>query len=251
MILVTINGQSYSVCSEWKDLNISKAAELHKIPMPETLRNCYTVAVQAAGMPEKDAEIRLDEAERQITIEDQHKHFPGYFLSVIACLSDIPEAVLRQTDVNSIKAIYQTYMKQFVEGVHFIPAGFTAMDIESFEFDGETFLLPKSKKVFGVDVPMVDVSALEFTESADLMVYMARIEKDKDINTIANLISILCRPEGEKYNEEVSLARAERFKGLTMDVVWGVFFSLITPLIILSQSALISSLQAEKEILQN
>lgn len=244
MIQVTINDQPYLVCSDWKDLTIGKASELHKIRMPETLRNCYTVAVQAAQMPEKDAEIRLDEAERQITIEDQHKHFPRYFSEVIACLSDIPETVLRQTDVNSIKALYNTYLQQFVEGVHFIP-NFQTKDIKSFEFEGETFFLPVSKKVFGVDVPMVDISALEFTESADLMVYLARIEQDKDVTMIANLVSILCRPEGEKYVEEISLQRAEMFKNLTMDVVWNVFFSLIAPLVILSQSVLISSLEKE------
>ena len=64
----------------------------------------------------------------------------------------------------------------------------------------------------------------------------------------ANLIAILCRPEDkstgkmEKYNEDVSVKRAERFTELNMKTVFNVFFCLNQGIIISRQSMTISSL---------
>jgi hypothetical protein len=237
MINIKINDQPFQVCYSWKDVTIERAGKLHAIKMPPALRKCYEAALSGN-------EKKIDEVEKEITIEDQHKRFPKYFADVLVCLSNIPEDMIQKTDIISIKTVYHTYLKQFVEGVNFNPQH-DPVDIKSFDFEGETYWLPVDKKIFGQPVPMVDVSALEFAESADLMVYVSKIAEDKDLTKIANLIAILCRPQGEKYNEDVSLVRAEKFKSLDMDTVWNVFFSLITPLVILSQSVLISSLVAQ------
>lgn len=247
MISLIINGQSYQIVSEWADVTLSKAAELYALKMPESLRHVYDVTLRSTGLTTDEIEEKITEAEKLISIEDQHKHIPRYFSLVVMTLSDIPTEVIRQTDVISMKSLYHTFLKKFVEGVHFIPSDYAHKEIGEFEHEGVVYKLPVNKTIFGQSVPMADISALEFTESADLMIYLTKLQQERDLSRIANLIAILCRPEGEEYVEEVSLERAERFKNLPMDVCWNVFFSLITPLVIFAQYEQIYFLQKEME----
>ena len=242
MIKVEIGGTHYRVCSEWSDVTVQKASDLLKHRIPDSLKAVYDLAFTPMTGTVEDHVRAVEEKEQSISFEDQHKNIPLFFSRVIEALSDIPGEVLNKISVHSIKTIYHSYLRKFVEGVWYFPSEFQPMDLTSFEFDGETYYLPTSGNVFGEKVPLVDVTALEFCESADLQVYVSRMTADKDFSRIANIVSILCRPKGEKYNETVSLARAEKFKGLPMDIVWSVFFSLIRPSVILSQYGQISFL---------
>jgi len=83
---------------------------------------------------------------------------------------------------------------------------------------------------------MIDVSALEYSESADLMTAFSSLSGGaKDYSRLPMLVAILCRPKGEPYDEEAAIQRSETFESLTMDVVWSVFFSLSIPAIISRQ----------------
>ena len=73
-------------------------------------------------------------------------------------------------------------------------------------------------------------TVFEFSEAADLELFSKDLAGGKH-ERAANIISILCRPKDksgkiEKYDEDVSLKRAESFKSLNMDIVWEVFFCL-------------------------
>ena len=69
------------------------------------------------------------------------------------------------------------------------------------------------------------ISTIQFTEAADLDLYMRDLD-DKNYSVLANIVSIICLKEGEEYDEEVCLKRAEKFKDVTMDIAWDVFFYL-------------------------
>lgn len=241
MKIVRIKDTQYRVACDWSDLTIRQAATLCSIPMPESLRAVYDIALKPTDNEDEKSK-KILEAEMDITPEDQFKNIPLYFSAVIAAISDIPVEVLEKTDINSIRTIYHNYGKLFVEGIHYFPAEYLPKQIKCFDFEGECYLLPVSKKVFGMEVPMVDMTAMEFTESSDLMVHMSKMSKDRDFSRISNMVAIICKKPGEEYNEEVSLERAERFMDLKMDVCWDVFFSLITPLIILNQYVQLSFL---------
>ena len=240
MIILKINEVMYSIASDWTDVTVSQAASLLNLKMPDSLKELYDIQMKPGDLTPEQHDFKISQAEDAMSLVDQYKNIPRYFSRVIETLSNIPAGVLRRVDVNSIKALYHTYVRKFVEGVHYFPADYQYKDIGSFEFDGVKYLLPVDKKIFGQAVPMVDVTALEFSESADLMIYMARLSKDRDFSRVANMVSILCRPEGEQYDEGIALQRAEQFQNLTMDVCWNVFFSLITPLIIANQYVQIS-----------
>lgn len=243
MILLKIGEQQYRVAGGWEDITIRQASDLLAIPMPDKLRKMYTAGMTPGTKPE-EAEKLAQAIIDSITLHERHKEFPKYYSKCIEVLSDIPGKVLSKTSVSSIVPLYMIYVQKFVEGIHFFPADYDYKEVTGFELDGVTYQLPVDRKIFGQSVPMVDVTALEFAESADLMIHTARLTDDRDFGRVANMIAILCRQKGEPYDEEVSLKRAEVFRdNLKMDVAWNVFFSLITPLIIAGQSMLISSLE--------
>lgn len=92
--------------------------------------------------------------------------------------------------------------------------------LSSFDFEGETYLLPKfSADGFGGEMPMAEETADTFAESNDL--YLAC---ENALDNMPLIVAILCRPEGEEYDEKVARERAEAFKRLPMSVALEVFF---------------------------
>lgn len=246
MVTVKVNGAGYRVASEWSDITISQAGALLDITLPDVLRKIYALYRNEEGLKDEEIMERIEQAGESISFEEQYKGLPKFYSRVLEVLSDIPGDVLNRTDVISISTIYRTYLSQFIDGLWVRPA-YEHREITFFDFEDRRYYLPEDREVFGTVVPMVNITALEFTESADLMIQATRMGTDRDFRRIANLISILCRPkngdERETYNEVVCLARAEKFLELKMDVAWDVFFSLITPLIIAGQYVQICSLE--------
>ena len=239
MLTVKVNDNLFEVCESWKDITIAKAVELYKIKLPEKLKDIYNLTYYSR-LPEKEKEVTLKELQAKITDEDNHKHFPRFYASALEILSNIPHDIIMKTDVISVKALYFEYLQKFVEGIFFFPQ-YEFKPITSFEFKGETYCLPMSREVFGTEVPMADITAMEFIESADML--SAATSLQKDLSKLATLVAIICRPKGEKYDEKTAIKRTGEFQELTMDVVWNVFFSLAVPLITWHQLEAMSSLR--------
>lgn len=244
MVTLKINEQDYEAVHEWKDLTIEQVAKVAKIAMPVKIRKTYDVIFKSNLEPDKK-EAKIDEINKTITEKEDIKEFPAFYARVMEHLTNIPMEVILKTDYMSIKEFYYQYLQQFIEGIHYFPIGYENKDIVSFDFEGETFMLPTTKEVFGVPVPMVDLTALEFVESADLMLEISAMNKDRDATKLGNVLSILCRPEGEEYDEDTCLERAVKFQKLTMDVVWDVFFSFMKPMVFSLQFAQMSFLEDE------
>ena len=93
-------------------------------------------------------------------------------------------------------------------------------EFEKFEFEGVEYRMPLSiNDGFGGVMPMAEVTAEEWAESNDL-----RIASSNPIEYAHLIVAILCRPEGEKYNERVARERAEQFKQLPCSLAFDVFF---------------------------
>lgn len=244
MVTLKINGETYEAVHEWKDLTIAQVAKVAKISMPNKIREVYDIIFKSTLDAEKK-DAKIDEINSTITEKEDIKEFPAFYARVMEHLSNIPMEVILKTDYMSIKEFYYRYIQKFVEGIHYFPVDYEHKDIMSFDFDGETFRLPTTKEIFGVPVPMVDLTALEFVESADLMLEITEMNNQRDVTKLGNILSILCRPEGEEYDEDTCLERAVKFQDLTMDVVWNVFFSFMKPLVISLQLGQMSFLEEE------
>lgn len=116
---------------------------------------------------------------------------------------------------------------------------------DGFDFEGVHYTMPlTAADGFGGTMPMADVTAEEWAESNDL-----RIACEHSTDYMHLIVAILCRPEGEKYNERVARERAERFKNLPCSVGLDVFFCKLSRMNTLASLTLdyLESLQAEEK----
>lgn len=93
-------------------------------------------------------------------------------------------------------------------------------EFEGFDFEGVHYRMPLSiADGLGGVMPMADTTAEEWAESNDL-----RIASAHPAEYMHLIVAILCRPEGEAYNERVARERAEKFKQLPFTIALDVFF---------------------------
>jgi hypothetical protein len=96
--------------------------------------------------------------------------------------------------------------------------------IKSFEWNGVEYHLPKmTADGFGGLLPMAEETAESWAESNDL-----HIASENPYECMPLIVAILCRPEGEPYNELTARQRSEVFKQLPVSIAFEVFFCKLT-----------------------
>lgn len=136
-------------------------------------------------------------------------------------------AVLAGFDVSAADALSDEEVIRFAPNFElgvlrplFQMGAYTPKEFEGFDFEGIHYNMPLSiSDGFGGVMPMAEVTAEEWAESNDL-----RIATANPFEYMHLIVAILCRPEGEKYNEHVARERAELFKQLPCTVALDVFF---------------------------
>lgn len=219
-----------NICDQWSDLTLHQGVELYKIGnrFPDAVKKMYELSI---GEQNDEVTQKMTEYENSLTDEQKIKHLPTLYGELMALLTDIDSSIINQLMPDQRTLFYQQYLSRFVIGILNFPIDLNIKQIASFEFKGETYYLPTTQKFkignVPIERPMNNVTAIEFTEAADLQLAEKQLEGGR-IETLSNIIAILCRPKGEPYNEAVSLQRAELFmQELTMDIAWEVFFCLV------------------------
>lgn len=238
MVIIRVAGNDYQCFDNWEEMTCGEGIELSKVAqlIPQTLKSIYTEIQKGEDNPEY---LKLLEG---ITTEERIKDFPLFYGKVLKVLTNIPEEIIQHIDYASRTVFYNAYCQQFVFAVLFYPVNYVLKRIDYFNLNGNRYEMPDTKTILGHDKPMSNVTALEFSEVADLQVFAHGLQGGK-FEVAPNIISILCRPKGEKYDEQTCLDRAEEFKQLPMSVVWEVFFCLIELMTISKQHTVISLLQ--------
>ena len=206
--MIEINDKQYHI-KDWDTLTISEAEQLTDIELPEKMEALYT-----AGTKEK-----FEEVQKTITVKDEIA-FGNYSGKVLKIMSDIPDELIKYMQYFERNDLYEYYCREKIISLLGTP-NHKPEEIESFEFNGETFLLPKSLKVFDKYLPGHSEKSLTFVEGQGL--FRAYVDTQEKGN-LRMLIAIYCRPEGEEYNEQKAIERAEQFGELPMSVAWEVFF---------------------------
>lgn len=117
-------------------------------------------------------------------------------------------------DAFELKVIRPLYMIGLYE-----PKG-----IKSFEWEGVEYHLPKmTADGFGGLLPMAEETAESWAESNDL-----HLASENPYECMPLIVAILCRPEGEPYNELTARQRSEVFKQLPVSIAFEVFFFKLT-----------------------
>jgi len=249
MIQVSILDKQYNLLNTWEDITLERFQRLCAVKIPdkysEYLKACFS---EKEGIYER--------ALSELSNKDLVKTFPEYFGEVIFTLSDIPKETIDRLHRILRERLYETYLYPFVVStVAGIPLQFEGDKLirsprenkTSFKFEGDRYIFPKSLVYGSIEVPMYNETILTFSEASDIEVAISEWGS-KGVDSVAQMIAVYCRKEGEQYNPEAVLERIPKFKNLPMTVVWEVFFY-ITELGARSAVAmLLYSAQLEKAI---
>ena len=225
MYVITIDNKTYKTVSAWSEMKLKDAEAVFNIVMPEKLRDYYNLLLSN----DDDKQKKL--AELIFTKQELEKDFPLFYGQVICALSDVPDRKMQFVKRISREEIYRfksgdgVSCMSVVMGVMKEPFDFKPKGLKSFEWQGETLLMPETRKILGIERPLANESAITFCESADLLINSEKVEQGK-YKSMANIIAILCRPKDEQYDEAKSLKRADTMGELSMDIVWEIFFCL-------------------------
>ena len=110
--------------------------------------------------------------------------------------------------------------------------------IESFELEGKTYMFPKEflkRNTFG-----------DYIESTHLDSTI-KMMKHGRFDVLPEQMAILCREVGEEYDDDIIPEKTEKFRELTMDIVWEFSFFLTMQSIKLTRTFQ-TSLMKEEEV---
>lgn len=249
MYLVDVNQVTYRLKEAWHEITINQSIEIMKVinKMPERLREYYDLILKKQT---KEVKAKIEKWNDSVTVEERKKTFPAFYGRMLFKLSSVPQKVVDRIDWQGRTNIYHFKIgegiscESVVIGLLSFPFDYKVQGIKSFKLNGETLLLPSTKTVLGKDKPMADEQAIVFTESADLEIFSEKLASGI-YEYATNIVSILCRPKGEEYDEDKSLKRAEKMGKLSMDIFWEVFFCIIKRSILLNRDMITCLLDRE------
>lgn len=193
---MTLNKKKQTLKTNWTEITLNEAVSICSLELPE-----IDITDPAAWM--------------------SHTR---YCRDVIAILSDMSSADLDRTNANDILTYFTTFLLPIVVDLHSVtPVSYEPEYIKSFEFGGVTYMLPESLRIESDVLPMYSSQTVDFIESSNIMAMIAEL-KEKGINYMSMVVAIVCRPDGEKYDEKTAFERSKQFSELPMSVVWEVFF---------------------------
>tara|TARA_R100001443_G_scaffold38135_2_gene51660 strand:+ start:1453 stop:2133 length:681 start_codon:yes stop_codon:yes gene_type:complete len=188
MLEIKIQDKNYEIPTEWGDM---------------TLEYWYGLYAIINKYNKRDEEGNIIEAEHStVEVLKMNKEIFMY-------LTGIKERQMNNLDLDSVNVAINTFAGTLEE---YKPKG-----IQKFELDGETYYFPKEflkRNTFG---DYIEATHLEST---------IKIMKHGKFDVLPEQMAILCRAAGEEYDDDIIPEKTEKFKKLTMDIVWEFSFFL-------------------------
>ena len=191
MIEIQIKEEKYEIPTEWKDITLEYWCGLYNIIKK------YTETAED-GENKENVEPKVDEVKALRMNKELFKYVTG-----------INDNILNQLDLESVNAAVGTIGQMMEE---YKPKG-----IDRFEFDGEVYFFPKEflkRNTFG-----------DYIESTQLDATIQMMKHGK-FDVLPEQMAILCRKIDEEYDDDIISSKSDKFKKLTMDIVWEFSFFL-------------------------
>jgi hypothetical protein len=189
MLIVAINGTDYNVPSGWADVSLSAYiaySKLPKLPQYESI----------ADMPD----------------HVYYGELIPHFCKSIAALTDIPQDVLMQCDIDQLERLYTTLMGQLkTPEYRYKP---------SVKITGETWFFPERfmlKSTVGEYVEAAQLEKVAFENEQNIMEVMPKIA------------AYLLKKDGEQgkgLDDAIIAQRTPLFALMPMSVAWDLYFFL-------------------------
>ena len=209
MIEIKIQDKKYEIPTEWKDITLNYWCGLYQII------NKYNKRDEEGNVVEhKHTEVELLRMNRDIFMY----------------MTKINENHMNMLDIESVDNAVTTFSSVLQE---YEPKG-----IESFELEGKTYMFPKEflkRNTFG-----------DYIESTHLDSTI-KMMKHGRFDVLPEQMAILCREVGEEYDDDIIPEKTEKFRELTMDIVWEFSFFLTMQSIKLTRTFQ-TSLMKEEEV---
>ncbi len=188
MIQIKIQDESYDIPTNWKDMTVRYWCGLYAIINQYNKRDENGEIVE-----EEHSEVQLLKMNRDIFMY----------------LTGLNQNEMEKLDVDSVNAAITAFSGTLEE---YKPKG-----IDRFELEEEVYLFPKEflkRNTFG---DYIESTHLEST---------IEIMKHGRFDVLPEQMAILCRRVGEEYDDDIIPSKTEKFKELTMDIVWEFSFFL-------------------------
>lgn len=204
-----INNITYSCPTRWQELPISDAVKLQALvkELPDAVADHFR---SLAGPEEEIIPVQGDNIPALL----------DFWRKALHALSGCPLPVLDKTADTDVHALGEHCLTLFVFSLLAAPL-YRPEGLEIFDTDGERLVIPASgTDALGNTVPLSGITAKEFCEASD-------ITAADDLALAPLLLAVLCRPEGEPYDEERAKARAREMNGLPMSIYLEVYTRLM------------------------
>ncbi len=188
MIQIKIQDESYDIPTNWKDMTVRYWCGLYAIINQYNKRDENGEIVE-----EEHSEVQLLKMNRDIFMY----------------LTGLKQSEMEKLDVDSVNAAITAFSGTLEE---YKPKG-----IDRFELEEEVYLFPKEflkRNTFG---DYIESTHLEST---------IEIMKHGRFDVLPEQMAILCRRVDEEYDDDIIPSKTEKFKELTMDIVWEFSFFL-------------------------
>jgi hypothetical protein len=188
MVEIKIQDSSYDIPTEWRDMTLRYWCGLYAVI------NKYN---------ERDEEGNL--------VEVEHSDVQTLKINrdIFMYLTGLKESQMQELDIQSVTDAVNAFSSAVTE--------YKPLGVEKFNQDGDTYYFPKEflkRNTFG---DYIEATHLEST---------VKIMKHGRFDVLPEQMAILCRKAGEEYDDDVIPEKTEKFKELTMDIVWEFAFFL-------------------------
>lgn len=196
MVTLDIDGKKYEVPTEWKDITLDYWCGWFDI-----------IKINEQKHKSKLKEGEFDETkpfDKISTVEMLKMN-----TEIFQYITKIDDKTLQMCDVDSVSRAMELIGKVTEE---YQPIG-----MDGFMFEEEKYFFPKEA--------MFNNTFGDYIESTQLDMTIENM-KHGIFDVLPEQMAILCRKAGEEYDEDVIDKKTERFKLLTMDIIWEFSFFL-------------------------
>ena len=207
MINLTIGNEKCKIPENWGEINLNDYSKLYSIINENKFEDSSNYQDSIGNVDWTEEQEKALEAEKNL-------HNIKLNQKVFAELTGIDKAIIAKVDAKEMGETLQL-MTNFLnaDNEKRIEEGKRS----SFEYKGKKYFFPVAKmetSTFG-----------DFIEAAQLDMLSAQNKAGK-MGVIAEQMAILCREQGEEYDEDKVKKKKKMFGNLTMDIVWQFVFFL-------------------------
>ena len=194
----------FQVPTEWENITLKHWGEL-----------AYIIKKH-----QSDSDLKKNSLDERFGIEDSEDYQKltedVEFFNQIHLNRDI-FCYLSGLDREDMKFVDMEQVAQVINTINILTEEYKPKGMKSFEFDGETYYFPSEF--------LKDNTYGDFIEATQLDMYIESMKNGR-YDVLPEQMAILCRKIDEEYDEDKIVEKAEKFKQLTMDIVFEFAFFL-------------------------